>query len=671
MKSFASVVMAASVMALGGCASSVGVDDYPYDFAPRVDMSKCTIDGAPCPECDFDSDCRSDPARPRCDAASHQCFACNPAHDDCAVGTFCAQKDGAYGCAAGCRNDADCTMGTHCDVAAHACRACIRDEHCPAGKLCHAFACTDGCNDQHLCGGALACCALACLDVSADVKNCGGCDLACSTANATPACAAGHCTIASCAQGFGDCNSQPGDGCEVDLGASAANCGACNQACSAPNTTAACMGGACVVGACKAGYADCNNQYVDGCEINIANDVANCGACALACVTPNATPACAGGMCRIAACNMGRSDCDGVVANGCEADVANDSANCGACGKACSQYAVCKSGVCVNLDGVVDANAQSSGITFVRDPASGQLLIVYQDNPAMNKYDVKVARYAANSWKLSTAYNNFYVTKQGAAVDTKGQLFLALSDGNATWYATTSGGSWLAPVAIPGLPAGGPTLDVDAKSAAHVTANIGLNKRSYATNAAGAWVVTDVAGSSTGPASIIATPVVAMTFANWSGHTIYYTEAANWGAQTGLYTYGVDQGPPQSLQAFGGALSVAYMVTGDYSHYQVLFHSKPAGQGWSGSTVLEPNSVVLYGLDLAVDGNGKHYVAVCDNAGGARVYSDQSGGWKLTPLNIPYCEGSLDALATAGRLYLAYRGKGGPLTVASVDTAGL
>jgi len=49
--------------------------------------------------------------------------------------------------------------------------------------------------------------------------------------------------------------------------------------------------------------------------------------------------------CGVGTCNAGFGDCDGLAANGCEADVTSDDDNCGACGSSCSSGA-CTNGVC-------------------------------------------------------------------------------------------------------------------------------------------------------------------------------------------------------------------------------------------------------------------------------------------------------------------------------------
>ena len=49
---------------------------------------------------------------------------------------------------------------------------------------------------------------------------------------------------------------------------------------------------------CADGYDDCNGNAADGCEIDVANDVANCGSCDNDCPpVDHGTPGCASGTC--------------------------------------------------------------------------------------------------------------------------------------------------------------------------------------------------------------------------------------------------------------------------------------------------------------------------------------------------------------------------------------
>ncbi|MFT3775809.1 MAG: DNRLRE domain-containing protein [Minicystis sp.] len=97
----------------------------------------------------------------------------------------------------------------------------------------------------------------------------------------------------------------------------------------------------CYTLACKAGFADCNGVQADGCEVDTASDVHDCGGCGVACSVPHATPVCNGGACALAACDPGYYDCDGDPQNGCEP------APC-ASGSHCQVDADCQSGQCTN-----------------------------------------------------------------------------------------------------------------------------------------------------------------------------------------------------------------------------------------------------------------------------------------------------------------------------------
>ncbi|MCA9706438.1 MAG: hypothetical protein KDK70_11360 [Myxococcales bacterium] len=81
-----------------------------------------------------------------------------------------------------------------------------------------------------------------------------------------------------------------------------------------------CIGGECVDPGCPAGFADCNGQMGDGCEIELGTN-ANCGGCGDSCATgPNATGSCSGGSCSYQ-CQSPWENCDGDWSNGCEIPV--------------------------------------------------------------------------------------------------------------------------------------------------------------------------------------------------------------------------------------------------------------------------------------------------------------------------------------------------------------
>jgi len=64
---------------------------------------------------------------------------------------------------------------------------------------------------------------------------------------------------------------------------------------------------------------DCNDDLLDGCEADLDADAAHCAGCNAACVTPNATPVCSGGVCAVGQCATDYLDCNGIVDDGCEA----------------------------------------------------------------------------------------------------------------------------------------------------------------------------------------------------------------------------------------------------------------------------------------------------------------------------------------------------------------
>jgi hypothetical protein len=132
--------------------------------------------------------------------------------------------------------------------------------------------------------------------------------------------------------------------CEIN---STANCGACGAACvTRSNQTVSCealtAGGAdysCRT-PCNGGWADCDGNTENGCEARL-DSLTNCGTCGNACVPPhmsmNAT--CAGTACKID-CKANFADCDGNLANGCEANLFSVT-TCNSCGTMCHPDATC------------------------------------------------------------------------------------------------------------------------------------------------------------------------------------------------------------------------------------------------------------------------------------------------------------------------------------------
>ena len=190
-------------------------------------------------------------------------------------------------------------------------------------------------------------------NLASDPANCTACGMACSPpANVVATCTAGTCGGDQCATGYADCNMNLADGCEVDISTDPANCGACAMACGAlAHATTGCSNGACSIASCDTGYADCDKSVYDGCEANLATDTNNCSACGMACVAVSeGFPACTAGACGVGVCDAGYADCDLNAANGCEVNLSNDVNNCGACAVACPAVSngtpVCSGFVC-------------------------------------------------------------------------------------------------------------------------------------------------------------------------------------------------------------------------------------------------------------------------------------------------------------------------------------
>ncbi|WP_224369607.1 hypothetical protein [Hyalangium versicolor] len=79
---------------------------------------------------------------------------------------------------------------------------------------------------------------------------------------------------------------------------------------------------------CAPGYANCDGNPANGCEVNLTEDPNHCGTCSTSCDTPgDAVGVCVAGTCGNA-CAVGRYDCDGNAANGCESTYACSPSTC-------------------------------------------------------------------------------------------------------------------------------------------------------------------------------------------------------------------------------------------------------------------------------------------------------------------------------------------------------
>lgn len=87
----------------------------------------------------------------------------------------------------------------------------------------------------------------------------------------------------------------------------------------------------------------------------------------LACRGTSADAAyCIASACTIGACAVGRGDCDGSSANGCEISLGDDEAHCGACGVRCAFGTTCSDGRCEPVR-AVEVDAGGTHACFVTD----------------------------------------------------------------------------------------------------------------------------------------------------------------------------------------------------------------------------------------------------------------------------------------------------------------
>ncbi|MFO0623874.1 MAG: hypothetical protein U0745_20980 [Polyangia bacterium] len=189
-------------------------------------------------------------------------------------------------------------------------------------------------------------------DTNRDANNCGGCGNVCGGgANAVGVCVQGKCQL-SCQGLYLDCDGDAANGCEVNGASDLANCGNCGNACTKVGaTTPACSAGSCTSTVCTGAYRTCKAGPVNGCETDTATNAGNCGTCGKVCgAVANGVAGCAASNCGIASCNANFDNCDGVLANGCEINTSTNIAHCGGCGKACPAYAnavaQCKTSAC-------------------------------------------------------------------------------------------------------------------------------------------------------------------------------------------------------------------------------------------------------------------------------------------------------------------------------------
>jgi hypothetical protein len=198
------------------------------------------------------------------------------------------------------------------------------------------------CGDHCTCPAGRTSCDGTCVNLQSDPSNCGRCSARCvPAAHSMPTCSAGLCGSV-CETNFSDCNHVPDDGCEANLLTDPLNCNACGTQCpGGDNASPACVDGACAL-KCAAGFGDCDGNPANGCELPIQDDPNNCGRCNRQCPTgDNATPVCTAGTCSILCSDPTLFACG----HNC-VDLDNDARNCGGCGNHCVPGAICANAAC-------------------------------------------------------------------------------------------------------------------------------------------------------------------------------------------------------------------------------------------------------------------------------------------------------------------------------------
>ena len=265
---------------------------------------------------------------------------CSSLGYQCGVRNICGENINCGICAKGeiCQFNGTCikfcadtclSLGYQCGIH-QICETNTYCGSCAAGNICQnngscTKICTDNCSSLgYQCGTHTIC------ETSA---YCGEC-IAGYSCQDNGTCTK-DCVPATCSSLGYKCGTWP-NGCGGTL-----NC----EACSLLNAASACSNGQCVISGCNSGYDNCDGNSSNGCEINLLNNVNNCGSCGISCTNAHGLNYCMAGNCQ-PSCSSGYGNCDGNNNNGCE-QILTTSQYCGSCYNICLSTQTCSNGACV------------------------------------------------------------------------------------------------------------------------------------------------------------------------------------------------------------------------------------------------------------------------------------------------------------------------------------
>ena len=197
-----------------------------------------------------------------------------------------------------CTNNIECNDSNPCTIDSCTNGQCVYSNE-QSGKVCA--------NNQQVCSGIQLCTALTCNGQGScsNPTQCNDCPNSLGICG-TPICSNNVCGLNINSGAYCGTQSCPADKCSGNILLDYAS--TCNKLCSALGTCPACT-----------------------CAVNPIN----CGN----------TKYCNSGSCIV--CPTGYANCDQNAINGCEANLNTDSSNCGNCGNACGNGQICENGLCV------------------------------------------------------------------------------------------------------------------------------------------------------------------------------------------------------------------------------------------------------------------------------------------------------------------------------------